>query len=96
MLRQVFGFTGEEGVGAPREITPSTGDTFTVLNSWWDLDDRGNLADTVSLQGGTLTFRDAMFTWEELDAAPGTYVVGFVVQDLDNNAYEALDVVVVE
>ncbi len=96
VLRQVFGFTGEEGVGAPREITPSTGDTFTVLNSWWDLDDRGNLADTVSLQGGTLTFRDAMFTWEELDAAPGTYVVGFIVQDLDNNAYEALDVVVVE
>jgi len=96
VLRQVFGFTGESGVGAPREITPNTGDTFTVLDKWWDLDDSGNLAETVSLEGGTLTFGDRMFTWEELDAAPGTYVVGFVVQDLDGNSYESLSVVTVE
>lgn len=96
VLRQVFGFTGEGGVGAPREITPSAGDTFTVLDKWMDLDTSGNPAGTVSIEGETLTFGDTMFTWEELDAAPGVYVVGFVVQDLDGNAYETLDVVTVE
>jgi hypothetical protein len=95
VLRQVFGFTGENGVGAPREITPSAGDTFTVLDTWWDLDENGNLAETVKLEGGTLTFGSQMFTWEELDAAPGVYIVGFVVQDLDGNAYESFDVVTI-
>ncbi|MGC9469424.1 MAG: clostripain-related cysteine peptidase, partial [Anaerolineae bacterium] len=94
-LRQVFGFTGDDGTGAPREITPSIGDTFTVLDTWWDLDDRGNVAEKVALEGGTLTFGEETFTWEELDAAPGVYIVGFVVQDLDGNAYETLDVVTV-
>ena len=96
VLRQVFGFTGEAGIGAPREITPSAGDTFTVLDKWLDLDASGNPGGTVSLAGGTLTFGDAMFTWEELDAAQGVYVVGFVVQDLDGNSTETLDVVTVE
>ena len=96
VLRQVFGFTGEAGVGAPREITPSTGDTFTILDKWLDLDDSGNPAGTVSVEGGSLTFGDTMFTWEELDAAAGVYVVGFVVQDLDGNSYETLDVVTVD
>ncbi len=96
VLRQVFGFTGEAGVGAPREITPNTGDTFTVLDTWMDMDSSGNPAGTVSLEGGTLTFGDQMFTWEELDAAPGVYVVGFVVKDLDGNSYESLGVITVQ
>jgi hypothetical protein len=29
-LWQVFGFTGESGTGAPREITPLPGDKFTI------------------------------------------------------------------
>ncbi|MGC9522015.1 MAG: hypothetical protein ACP5HG_09060 [Anaerolineae bacterium] len=95
-MRQVFGFTGEDGVGAPREIIPNTGDTFTVLDTWWDLDDNGNLAETTTLEGGTLTFGDEMFTWEELNAAAGVYVVGFVVEDLDGNSSESLDVSTVE
>ena len=95
VLRQVFGFSGENGLGSPWEITPSTGDTFTVLDTWWDLDDSGNLDKTVSLEGDTLTFGDRMFTWEELYAAPGAYVVGFVAQDLDGNSYQSVDVVTV-
>ncbi len=96
VLRQAFGFTGELGVGAPREITPSTGDSFTVLDKWMDLDANGNPAGTTMLEGGSLTFGDSMFTWEELDAAAGAYVVGFVVQNLDGNSYETLDVVTVQ
>jgi hypothetical protein len=96
VLTQVFGFTGEAGTGAPREIIPNAGDTFTVLDKWQDLDERGNVEQTVMLAGGTLTFGDQTFSWEALDAAPGLYVVGFIVQDLDGNAYESFEVVTVE
>lgn len=96
LLRHVFGFTGEEGVGAPREIIPQPGDTFTVLEKWLDLDDRGNVSQVARQRGGTLTFGDQMFAWEELDAAAGEYVVGFIVEDLDGNAYETYESVTVE
>jgi hypothetical protein len=57
-----------------------------VLEKGMDLDARGNIAQ-VTAQGGTLTFRGQMFAWEELDAAPGAYIVGFIVEDLDGNQY---------
>jgi hypothetical protein len=96
ILRQVFGFTGQDGTGAPREIIPQPGDTFTVLEKWLDLDQRGKVAQVAAQRGGTLTFGDQMFTWEELDAAPGQYIVGFIVEDLDGNAYESYTTVSVE
>jgi hypothetical protein len=96
ILRQVFGFTGEGGTGAPREIIPQAGDTFTVLEKWLDLDQSGKVAQAATQEGNTLTFGDQMFTWEELDAAPGEYIVGFIVEDLDGNAYEAYTEVIVE
>jgi hypothetical protein len=95
-LRQVFGFTGQEGTGAPREIIPQTGDTFTVLEKWMDLDASGNIAQVSAQEGGTLTFRDRMFTWEELDAPRGAYIVGFIVEDLDGNQYAEYTQVTVE
>jgi hypothetical protein len=95
-LRQVFGFTGENGTGAPREIIPQPGDTFTVLEKWLDLDAQGNVTETAQQEGGTLTFRDQMFSWEELDAAPGQYVIGFIVEDLDGNSTETYGAVTVE
>ena len=96
VLRQVFGFTGEGGVGAPREIIPEPGDSFTVLEKWMDLDAQGKVATIATQEGGTLIFGDQMFTWEELDAAPGEYIVGFIVEDLDGNAQEAYARVTVE
>ncbi len=96
LLRQVFGFTGDNGTGAPREITPTSGDTFTVLEEWLDLDANGKVTQKVRQEGGTLTFGDSMFTWQDLDAAAGEYVVGFVVEDLDGNSYESFTTVTVE
>jgi hypothetical protein len=92
----VFGFTNEGGTGAPREIIPQTGDTFTVLEQWLDLDQSGKVVQTSSQEGGTLTFGDQMFTWEELDAAPGPYIVGFIVEDLDGNSIETFGQVIVQ
>ncbi|MCP4934221.1 MAG: hypothetical protein GY927_08460 [bacterium] len=96
IMRQVFGFTDESGTGAPREITPNTGDSFTVLEKWLDLDGSGNVTGTAVQQGGTLTFGDQPFVWEVLDAAAGDYVVGFVVEDLDGNEIERFVPVTVE
>ncbi|HMR64928.1 MAG TPA: clostripain-related cysteine peptidase, partial [Anaerolineae bacterium] len=94
-LRQIFGFTGEDFTGAPREITPQTGDTFTVLERWLDLDQQGNVAQASQQTGDTLTFGEQPFTWQELDAAPGRYLVGFIVEDLDGNTTEVFEEVTV-
>jgi len=34
-LTKVVGFTGDTDTGAPREITPTQGDTFTSMKSGW-------------------------------------------------------------
>ncbi len=96
LLRQVIGFTQEDSAGAPREVVPEPGDTFTVLEQWMDLDNNGRVANTAVEEGGVLTFGDEMFTWEVLDAAPGKYVVGFVVEDLDGSPNQVFETVTVE
>jgi len=95
LLRQVFGFSGDDTAGAPREITPKAGDTFTVLEKWLDLDQSGNVAQTVLQKGKTLTFGAQPFKWKELNAAAGDYVVGFLVEDLDGNSQSAFTQIVV-
>lgn len=89
VLRRVVGFTGSEEAGAPREIIPNPGDQFTILERWMDLDASGRVSQTADQQGGTLTFSTQSFTWVELDAPAGEYVVGFIVEDLDGNNFEA-------
>ena len=102
LLRQVIGFTSEgdlvaEGVaGAAREILPQSGDTFTVLEKWLDLDEQGSVVDVAREEGGTLQFGDQAFAWEELDAAVGEYVIGIIAEDLDGNSYESYTSVSVE
>ncbi len=96
VLQQVFGFTGENGSGAPREITPQAGDTFIVLEKWLDLNAQGQVTQVSRQEGGTLTFGERMFTWRELNAAPGLYLVGFIVEDLDGNATQVYEQVTVQ
>lgn len=96
ILRQVFGFTGTDETGAPREIIPQTGDSFTTQESWMDLDANGAVVDIATETGDTLTFGDQPFIWEEQDAAEGSYVVGFIVEDLDGNQTAVYKQVTVE
>jgi hypothetical protein len=95
-LQHVYGFSNADGSGAPREIIPNVGDTFTISEEWMDLDAAGNQVATVNQIGGTLTFGDQTFTWEELIAAEGDYVVGFIVEDLDGNRFQAFTEVEVQ
>jgi hypothetical protein len=90
LLRKVMGFNQEgDNPGAPWEITPTPGDKFTVYETWLEPDSQGRLT-TGRQEGGTLTFQnDRPFEWQELDAAAGEYVVGFIAADLEGNTTEA-------
>ncbi len=84
-LKQVFGYTDENFTGSAREILPQPGDTFTALELWYDLDEQGRTVGAASEPGGAVTFGDAPLQWSELDAPPGQYQIGFIVEDLDGN-----------
>jgi hypothetical protein len=84
-LYQVLGYTGSDTATAPREITPANGDSFTVANKW--LEDNGS--NVVYENGDTLTFGSAPFTWEQVYAPAGQYVVGFLITDMDGNVTPA-------
>jgi hypothetical protein len=85
-LVQVMGIRGADDTGAPREITPQAGDMFTTLDKWLEQTSSGQ-AQASYQAGTTFTFGDAPFTWEQLYAAAGDYVVGFIIEDLDGNQY---------
>lgn len=85
-LVQVFGMTGDDQASAPREITPQPGDTFTLLEKWLDITSSG-AAQAAYENGETLAFGADPFVWEQLFAAEGSYVVGFIIEDLDGNQY---------
>ncbi len=87
VLQQVYGFNNADGTGGPREIIPQSGDTFTILEQWLDLDSSGNITEKVTVEAGTLTFTDQTLIWVDLDAAAGNYVVGFIVEDYDGNQF---------
>lgn len=96
VLQQVFGFTGTDDLGSPREIIPQAGDSFTVQERWMDLDANGNVVNVATEAGATLTFSDQPFTWVEQDAAAGNYIIGFIVEDLDGNKTHVYAQVAVE
>jgi hypothetical protein len=96
VLQQVYTFTGDSTTGAPHETYPQPGDSFTVIEEWMDLDSQGRSTGIATQPGNTLTFGKEMFTWKELDAAAGPYVVGFIVEDLDGNRSETYATVTVE
>jgi hypothetical protein len=95
-LVSVFGLTGQGETGAPRQITPTAGDTFTLLNHWLNLNSDGSVKEAVTEEGETLTFGDQPFVWKEQYAAAGDYLVGFRITDLDGNATEAYTQVTVK
>ncbi len=89
-LIKVYGYQGSNDTGAPAEITPSDGDTFTITQKWMDLDASGNVTQVVEQAGDTLTFNSgSLFTWSAEYAPVGDYLVGFMVADLDGNKSQA-------
>ncbi len=95
-LIQVYGFAGSEEAGAPWEITPQAGDTFTVYERWMDLDASGQVEQTVYEDGETISFGEGPIRLGEVFAAPGDYIVGFIVEDLDGNTRQSFATVTVQ
>jgi hypothetical protein len=94
-LFQIYGYTGADTAGAPREITPSTGDTFTIAQKWMELDPSGSVTRVVYEAGDTITFGASGLEWEQVYAPDGQYIVGFIVSDLDGNLKTAYTQVIV-
>ncbi len=86
---QIFGYTNQKFTGSPAEITPEKGDRFTVLQKWFDLDENGRITNLTMLPTKSVGFEDSPLTWRELNPPSGTYVLGFIVQDLDGNRQAA-------
>jgi hypothetical protein len=89
-LQKVVAFSGSYENSAPHEITPAAGDQFTVTENWLDLDSSGRVIARATQQGGTVTFGNNTLGWESVDAAAGSYMVGFVVSDLDGEQQQSL------
>ena len=83
-LRAVYAFTNADFSGAPSEVTPEAGDTFTILDQWYDLATQ----EYSYAEGDTLTFGATPWTYEAVPAPAGTYNVGFIAEDLDGNYSE--------
>ncbi|MFN2136606.1 MAG: clostripain-related cysteine peptidase, partial [Candidatus Promineifilaceae bacterium] len=94
-MRDVYGFAGDGTNGTPREITPSPGDTFTVLEQWLDQQPAGQPAVAATEPGSTVEMARQQLVWRDLDAPAGTFVLGFLVEDLDGNVYPAYGEIVV-
>jgi hypothetical protein len=60
-------------------------DTFTIYDRWMDVNADGQATNIVKQPGTTLTFGVEPFTWVQLYAAEGDYVIGFIAEDLDGN-----------
>jgi len=95
-MQSIFGFNGENGSGAPREITPQPGDTFTITEQWLDFDPNpeGEFVDYI---GGTMTFDNNDFVMVPYYAYSGNYTLGIIVEDLNGNrTAEYVEVTVTE
>ena len=87
MMQNVFSFKGEGGGGAPHEISPQKGDTFTITEQWleFDVNPDGGFTD---YDGGTMTFGKNGFEMVPYYAYSGDYTIGIIVEDLNGNTTE--------
>jgi hypothetical protein len=93
----VWGYSADavSGVGTWHELTPRTGDTFTITDQYLEFTNPDG--EFVDYEGGTMTFGDQPFTIRPYDALTGDYVIGIGVEDLDGNiTWEYADVTVTE
>ena len=79
--RRLLSFTGEDGTGAPRAMTPIQGDTFTISEDRYELDADGQWVVNEYV-GDTLTFGGSPFEVTAYDSYPGEYSLGIIASDL--------------
>ena len=65
------------------------------MQKWIETDASGAAQSTFE-DGGAITFGSDPITWQQLFAAEGDYVVGFIIEDLDGNQYPVYTQVTVQ
>jgi hypothetical protein len=94
-LIDVLVHTGEDDDGALWEVTPEKGDQVALIEKGFNLKE-GQEEEAVARPSGTLTVGDQPWTIQQTDAPSGSYVVGFMAEDLQGELSEAYASVFVE
>jgi hypothetical protein len=84
LLNKIVTFTpGNNTISLAREISPTPGDEFMMLDTWWSVDADGQIEDTYH-EGNVLTFgNEPLYTVTVGKADPGEYAIGIMVEDMD-------------
>jgi len=82
-MREIIAYNEtSEGLLAPFQITPQIGDQFFVYQEWFENGEFVYYPDE-----DPLTYSGEDFTFQGYDAAPGLYIIGFIVEDLEGNLF---------
>ena len=86
-MRNIIGLYGSQEKGiSPAEITPKKGDSFQFIDTWWAVDENGNVTDEIR-DGNILTFGDQPFRMGVAPqfVYPGDYSIAIAAEDMDGN-----------
>lgn len=82
-MREIMGRNlSADGLSAPFQITPQIGDQFLVYQEWFE-----NEEFVYYYTDQPLIYSGEGFTFEAYDADAGTYIIGFIVEDMEGNLY---------
>ena len=84
-LYKVLIFVGSDEVGAPYEVTPNVGDSFSPSRRWMDLDSSGNVSGTSYDQDESFSFSGGLVSLGSQFLPSADYLVGILVSDMDGN-----------
>lgn len=84
-LYKVLIFVGSDEVGAPYEVSPNVGDSFSPSRRWMDLDSNGNVIGTSYDQADSFSFSGGLVSLGSQFLPSADYLVGILVSDMDGN-----------
>ena len=74
---------GNDSISMAREIVPAPSDQFMMLDTWWTLDENGQIEDSYR-EGNLLDFtNESLYTASAGKADNGEYAIGIMVEDMD-------------
>ncbi len=84
-LYKVLIFVGGDEVGAPYEVSPNVGDSFSPSRRWMDLDSSGKVSGTSFDQNESFSFSGGLVSLGSQFLPSADYLVGILVSDMDGN-----------
>ena len=96
-MKDIYAFEDSDGAGAPRQVSPSVGDTFTIWEEWLEYDEQEGGYIFVNYEGGVMTYNGTPFTMVPYYGFSGIYDIGVIAEDFDGNYQESfIEIVVTE